>query len=168
MAILQSCQLTCTERGHNKEYIIELHEDEVIGGTASYSVGSPFTYRVEGQYGRIGATRTTVQKYIGGSRLRAEAAFNKVRNEKLSKGYQEVRGQRQEPRLVTPVRARTGRTRTLAADPLSTLFALSGVRTRTIRTRTLGVETSPVSTGVEAAPVSTVEFFDDAPRRISI
>lgn len=78
MALIQSCRLVCTERGHNKEYNVELHEER------------DRTYRVDGRYGRIGAVLTGVRKYNGTSRYQAEAEYNKVRNEKLGKGYREV------------------------------------------------------------------------------
>lgn len=81
MPLIQSCRLVCTERGHNKEYLVELHEDVVDHVTE---------FRVDGRYGRIGSVLTGVRKYRGNSRYRADAEYEKVRNEKLNKGYREV------------------------------------------------------------------------------
>ena len=82
MPIIQSCRLVCTDRGHNKEYLVELHEDPDENGLRQF--------RVDGRYGRIGSVLTGVRKYRGSSQYRAEAEYEKVRNEKLNKGYREV------------------------------------------------------------------------------
>lgn len=120
MALIQSCRLVCTARGHNKEYIVELHEDAT-------------EFRVDGRYGRIGATLTGARKYRGPSRYQAEAEYEKVRREKLNKGYEEV-----------PLRN-------------SLLFPDLPVPPTTRQRR------APAP-----APEPTIDFYDDAPRKINL
>jgi predicted DNA-binding WGR domain protein len=83
MAVIQSCRLVCTTQGHNKEYVVELDE-EFDQQARSYR------YRVDGRYGRIGSVLTGVRKYNGLSRGAAETEYEKVRNEKINKGYTEA------------------------------------------------------------------------------
>ena len=82
MPIIRSCRLVCTDRGHNKEYIVELHEDPDENGLRQF--------RVDGRYGRIGSVLTGVRKYRGSFQYEAEVVYEKVRNEKLNKDYREV------------------------------------------------------------------------------
>lgn len=80
MPLIESCRLVCTTQGHNKEYVIELHED--LTGRRQF--------RVDGRYGRIGSRLTGMRKYDGPSQVQAQAEYEKLRQEKLNKGYQEV------------------------------------------------------------------------------
>lgn len=77
MTVTNRARMLCTSRGHNKEYVIELEDN----------VGR---YRVVGRYGRIGANLVETVKYEGTSLRSAIAEFSKVRDEKLSKGYEQA------------------------------------------------------------------------------
>lgn len=135
MPVLQSTRLECTARGHNKEYLVELESNELTG-----------TYRVRGHYGRIGSTLTDTTKCDGVSYQRALAEYEKVRREKLSKGYVEIPLRNQ----FTPDLDEDGEVINDAPP--------APLRRRTARPRA----TSP------RIPTNTVDFYDEAPRRISL
>jgi predicted DNA-binding WGR domain protein len=140
MPVLQRTRLECTTRGHSKEYLLELESNELTG-----------TYRVRGQYGRIGSTLTDVTKCDGVTYQRALAEYEKTRREKVSKGYVEIPVRNQ----YTPDLDEDGEA---INDTPPAPLRRRAVRPRAARPRA----TSP------STPTNTVDFYDEAPRRISL
>ena len=86
MRTIRSVSLWCNEGSSDKVYHIQLNEHEVefiVGGQES----AQLTYRVETQWGRRGSALMTGTKAEGVSHDKALRIFEKVKNEKLAKGY---------------------------------------------------------------------------------
>lgn len=77
MKILSESYLTVTEGGSNKHYLPRIVEN------------SPGNYEVVCLWGAIGAKPQSTLKYTGPDRVAAQNAYERVRREKLGKGYRE-------------------------------------------------------------------------------
>ncbi len=91
--IIQKADLYFCEGSSDKEYHLQLCED-----------GGDFT--VTFQYGRRGSALLSGTKVVNVARSAAEKAYNKVLNEKLGKGYQEVTSPTSVSPDLWPVHAR--------------------------------------------------------------
>ena len=77
MKIHAESYMTVTEGGSNKQYLPRIVEN------------SPGNYEVVCLWGAIGAKPQSTLKYSGPDRMAAQNAYDKVRREKLGKGYRE-------------------------------------------------------------------------------